>query len=384
MHIQNISNKRLFKIRILLLQGCPVTDCGIQGLCVSIVDEFGRNQEGSCGKCKSLHTLNIKNTNVTKEGVRTALENLKLLRNFNFDCSAQILAELHEEALDRDSPDIPKYSLRKFECKEFKDSDGNSMPYQDDTLELAASVCKSSVNVVHVAVLEGLTDDELLGLLNLDQLRKLSIRDETGDNIPANSITFNRGVIGLLATYKSTLTILKLRNLSIRINIRAIIEFCPNLEELVLHSNKWYSTTWNDEEEQQPTTSKRRKNEPIILPNLKILEIKRRLNSPDIPSDSFVWLLSSPLLTKLIIWHSYNLKDDIILQANNSYHFQQLKFLYLYNCSAVTNRGIDVFLKDSNALKDIHLTNCSLLTEQNFAEWEQKVVEKNWKLAYSF
>ncbi len=94
------------------------------------------------------------------------------------------------------------------------------------------------MSVADIAISSGLTDDELIYLIELEKLEKLRIADKNRvDDDDITEISFNGGVIPSCVHFSSSLTSLKLENLSICINIRFIMEYCPKLEELFLECN---------------------------------------------------------------------------------------------------------------------------------------------------
>ena len=127
------------------------------------------------GQSKLIHTLKIAHTKVSKKGIRVALENLPNLKTFEFCRSVQILAEIRRENLQLLC--FKTYSITEFQCTEFQDDSGNIVPYEMESLRLAAALCPS-VNVVHITSQPGLTDFELDGLLGLKTLRELKIEDQ--------------------------------------------------------------------------------------------------------------------------------------------------------------------------------------------------------------
>ena len=81
---------------MLQITNCCLTDVGIKGLCSIGVDGFG-NAKDRLGQCKSIHTLNVLGTQVTKKGIQMALDNLPAFKMFYFCSYIQILAELQQE-----------------------------------------------------------------------------------------------------------------------------------------------------------------------------------------------------------------------------------------------------------------------------------------------
>jgi hypothetical protein len=102
-----------------------------------------------------------------------------------------------------------------------------------------------------------LSDIDLLDLLSLENLRKLSI--EGGEEC---KITFDGGVAPILEGLGISLTSQTLAELPC-VNIRAITKYCPNLRFLFLVMNHSYSLIW-PEEERKPFTSKPIKEDPVL------------------------------------------------------------------------------------------------------------------------
>jgi hypothetical protein len=202
----------LFSFRELNVTSCPVTDSVIQGLCLSI-DDLGK-QCDRLGQCKLLQKLLISYTKVTQKGIKMALENLPTLKVFECCSSVQALAEMHSSAFEHHLPDIPKYSLFDLHCT----NESFDTPYRSGSLGLAVSLC-SSVIKVRIVTQVGLRDIDLLGLLSLENLRKLSIGG--GEEY---QITFDGGVAPILEGLGNSLTSLTLAELPC-VNIRSITEY---------------------------------------------------------------------------------------------------------------------------------------------------------------
>ena len=184
-----IVNFEFYLHRYLNATDCGgVTDDGIRGLCCS--DEYVDNETKRMGQCKLLHTLFMLGTNVTKKGVKVAIENLPELRKFDCSCSVQVLAELRRENFERG--DFKTYPFTEFDCMGFEDDSGNIVPYESGSLRLAANICPS-VNVVDIILETGVTDIELQGLLELKSLGDLSVSGHyPQENCP---ITFDGGIL---------------------------------------------------------------------------------------------------------------------------------------------------------------------------------------------
>ena len=162
------------------------------------------------GQCKSIETLVINGTEITRKGMYTALVNLPFLKELKIsdNCRAvpvEFLAEIHQPYWNsKRLKDIRKYSLESLYLggwaldseHHFSVFDESTMdlPYTDGgNLGLVASLCPS-VTSVKVYCLRGLTDSDLLGLLCLENVNELKIGGYDG----LSSVTFEGGVVPLL------------------------------------------------------------------------------------------------------------------------------------------------------------------------------------------
>jgi hypothetical protein len=50
----------------------------------------------------------------------------------------------------------------------------------------------------------------------------------------------------------------------------------------------------------------------------------------------------------------------------------------------VTEKGIELFMTESNPLTEINLNCCKKLTKKDVENWQNKAAEKNWKLSVLF
>lgn len=351
------------------MTNCPVTDAGIQGLCVSL-DDLGKEND-RLGQCKLVHKLMIGYTKVTQKGIRTALENLPLLKVLECCSSVQVLSEMHQTAFEHNLPGIPKYSLIDLHCTD----ETLCSPYRSGSLGLAVSLC-SSVLKVRIVAQEGLTDIDLLGLLALENLRELSIG--VGE---VCQISFEGGVAPVLEALGGTLESLTLAEFP-SVNIRSVVEFCSNLRFLFLVMNQSYTTVW-PEEERKPFSPKPIKASPLLkkLKSLHLVCVSHLWASSVIPIESFPSLMSSPTLTHLYVKDCLSLTDEILQKASTLHQFQNLEHLELEQCNSVTKQGIDSLMKDSNPLKVIKLWECRSLSRQDVDHLKKQANKKKWQVA---
>ncbi len=301
-----------------------------------------------------------------------ALENLPALRVFEFDFPVQILAELHEECNFSNYQLISLYSADGYERSP-------CLPYKSGSLGLVASL-SSSLTKVHIATLPGLTDQELLGLLQLRSLCELAILGETQRD--KREITFDGGVVPLLKAFGNLLTSLSIVEVyGLRVNIRAIVEYCPKLESLTLKDTGDYVTTPLYEDEQLPL--KRTKKE-IILKKLKVLELYCDSDGDyDISSEGLDMLLSSPALVNLSLGLCQAVDDRILQKAFDLHQFRNLQSLVMFGCSSMTEHGIYLLMNENNSLKKIDISYCELLWEELADELRDFARQKNWDVDIS-
>ncbi len=349
-----------------------MTDVGIKGLCVAIFDETGREIQ-TLGQCKSIHTLNVKRTKVTKKGIQLALKNLPALRVFEFDSPVQILTELHEEC---NFPNYQLVSLLSADDYELRPC----LPYKNGSLGRVASL-SHSLTKVHIVTIPGWTDQELLGLLHLKSLCELAISGET--NLSGCAITFDGGLVPLLKAFGNSLTSLSIVEVyGLRVNIRAIVEYCPNLEFLNLKDSGDYVTTPLAEDE-QPSSKRRKK--VLTLENLKVLKISCDSDREfDIAPEGLDMLLSSPALVKLNIDVCHTVDYCILRRAFDLHQFRHLQSLGFLMCRDLSEQSIYLFMNENNPLKNIEIDSCELLTKEFAKELVDFVRQKNWDVDIFF
>ena len=119
------------------------------------------------GQCKSIRTLNIRHTKVTKEGIQIALKNLLLLKIFAFCLPIHILAEIF--TYYRVPPHSLAASVAKFGIVDKCENCPITFPYKIDSLKLVASLCSFTVTNLDLTQQRGITDTELLRLLALEK-----------------------------------------------------------------------------------------------------------------------------------------------------------------------------------------------------------------------
>ena len=372
--------------RVLNARYCPITDAGIQGLLCFSSNSFHQlgNKNYGLGLCKSIEFLDIFGTLVTKKGIKFILANLPALVHFDCDFQMHVLAELLEESLQRKQP----LNATKFTCLRNVGSSRHILhaPYKSSAIGLLATAC-SSINEMYIATDEIMEnspskkDEALLQILNLQQnkLYKLGISGLGRYSLHFYpDITFNGGIFPLLTHFGSSLTSLTLENFledKFSANIRTIVEFCPKLESLTL-ARVHCSLERLKDESSRP--SKQVKMDPL-LKHLKYLEI----DCFSLDSDDFDLLLASPGLVTLKIENNYSIKDEILEKAAQLHQFKNLEYLKLYRCIFVTNKGVALFMNESNSLKKIEFEKMHL-SKNDFSEWKRMARERDWDVVFDF
>jgi hypothetical protein len=370
------------------LRGCEkITDAGIQGLCVS-VNHLGK-EDLRLGQCKSIETLNIEGTKITKKGIQTALLNLPFLKKFEipgeYSCAVpvQFLAEMHQPDCNlKRQKEIRKYSLDSLFLDPEDDETFNCTPYTSGSLGLVASLCPS-VTSVDIILIPELTDSDLLGLLSLKNVNKLGM-------IYANrTVTFEGGVVPLLKGFGSSLKELSFAYLE-DVNIRAIIDFCPKLQSLSLDSNDSYSTTGSAKEDVKPNHSKRCRMEllPLVLRNLEKLWMgdgdDDEVEEANISSEDLLSLLPSPSLIDINIFKCDNLTDYIFERASEIHQFLSLKKLTVCHCQYVTHKSIDVVMNKKTPLSKIYIGSCGNITDDDIDLLISNARSEKWELSVGY
>ncbi len=317
-----------------------VTDSGLQELFVN-------------GQCKLINTLDLDWTNVTNAGIQLALDSLPLLRVLHNQSTVECLVKV--STLSRQELGIiPKYKLSMLTIRS---------PFKSDSLRLAVSLCPLLTHV-DIRFPKELTDVDLLSLLDLENIYDLKIIGHRD-----GQITFAGGVRPLLKSIGNSLKSLELSLLN-GINIPVMTECCPNLISLNLLNNLNYTNS--------------RQSGQIFIKSDEILMKLETLNLRGwVPSLHLYLLLFSPSLAHVRLSDCDSVSDEILMMISIIHRFHCLEHFEISNCNFVTNKGIDVFMQDSNALKKIELKWCDKVTRKNICDWKKKAEENNWQLFIS-
>ena len=358
-----------------------MTDTGIKWFCLGF-EHRGTKYEGVA--CKSIQSLYLKSTKITKVGILTCLRHLPVLRVLFHNLTFTVLAEIAKGLLDHNFPGRPSYSLSYLFVPKLS-------TYESASLELAISLCPLLIQV-GINLENGFTSKDIFCLTSLKMLRGLLFMKKESLCSEPCRMTFDSGVAPVLKEIGCSLEYLEIsicnayefmgNNI-----IPTIIEFCPNLISLVMENSyripgrrrrsSFINLTGN-----RPARVKRGNNlgGRQILTELKYLYLGWTPYNFPIPSNDLLSLLSSPSLVDVRILSCRHLTDDVLLQAFKFHGFQNLTCLDLSLCYNFTSKGIDVFLVDGNYLSRLYLCGCFKIFKQDILDWLKVVKEKNWDL----
>ena len=337
-------------------------------MCLGLNNSVGTNS----GRCKFLQVLTVRNRigrQITKKGVKIALENLPALRIIDHNNAVEVLAEIAQTHLNQMLLP-PKFALSVLRLED-------RQPYRSGNLGLAISLC-SSITSMHIEETAGFTDRDLLTLMALEKLQNLYILADPNLGKNQEKITFDGGLLPLLKVKGGSLEKLELVFLS-DVNIYRIAEFCPNLGDLRLEDILSY--TCPDEVNVSFTSKRSRKDFTLkSLTNLCIcvLEYEKSSNHP--PREMLLFLLSSPFLSKIENLSCDTLTDNVLLAATKIHQFKNVTEIFLQNCDFVSKRGVDVFMQGDNSLDAIYFNRCKKVNQENIDFWENQAQKKNWDL----
>ncbi len=354
---------------------CDVSDDGIEDLCGGRETDL---ENGICkevkGRCKFLRKLSMTgNVRVTPKGVQMALRHLPLLEVLGVWHVIENLAAMHLNDLTRP---YPKYALTQLVLRPNYFLTETFLPYENGALRLAASLCPL-VTLADVRLQAVITDSELLSLTLLESLTELKIvphnivddEEETDDSC---RITFDGSLAPILKARGNKLKTLHLE-LPMPVRLASIIEYCPNLERLLLDSTH---SALVDE----PTTNPNKRLKTAFgWEHLKELEFAATFgNIP--PKILLLAFSSSPALKKLSISHCNAFDNGVLIHAIERQYFRNLEELILRSCP-VSKRAIDRLLTEENVLKKLEFINCQSLSMKDVADLQKRGEDKNWDLS---
>ena len=236
------------------------------------------------------------------------------------------------------------------------------------------------LNKVNLYFLRELTDKDLFGLLNIEKLSEFSCEY-------CFKITFERGIVLLLKVFGHSLTSLSLVELSLSryrkapsINIRTIVQYCPQLEILELGDNGDFVVAPLEEERQ--IRDFRYLKKLHICCRSEYFFVSKYESGYDISREALDMLLTSPVLESLILEYCRPFDDDMILKVGDK--FCNLEKLEFFGSHAVTRQGIELLMNENNCLKKIRIFDCDLVTEEDAKKLEKFVKDKKWDVEWNW
>jgi hypothetical protein len=256
-----------------------------------------------------LQTLSLEETQVTVKGIQEALQKLRSLKVLDHESTVKVLGEMHREDWENTEKrnKIPKYALTKilFEIRNEQTS--------IDRLQRAVSQCP----LITILWIKG------RGYMN---------NAFDGIMIPIFNMIGNSLKEFLLYFIYS-------------FNLCTIIDCCPNLRKLTL--SYCGCNTGPIVEKKKYCNIQERK----TLGKLQELT----LESVEISTDNLITLMSSSSLKSIVLIGCETFNDDILQQAYDQHSFPNLEYLKLTKCHFVTERGINLLLKERTPLKNIKI-----------------------------
>jgi hypothetical protein len=342
-----------------------VTDFGIQGLCLDYIEKESDedNQTAKAGDferwescepprlCNSLQKLCLDATQVTKKGIQEALQKLRFLKTLEHYYTGKVLGEMHraEWEISEKRNKIPKYALTKinFILK------NNQISI--DRLLKAVSQCPS------------ITELNILG-------ESVILFGDAFDN---QQFTFDGVIIPILNVIGNALKEFSLYSFE-SFDLDTIVDYCPNLSKLELSYICNYVTNFiGDKEEYSNGIQERKKFEKLQEVTLDSVKISRK---------DLCTLMSSSSLKSIVLKKCETFNDDVLQQAFDLHSFPNLEYLELKECDFVTERGINLLLKERTQLKKIKIISRKgkSLTKEKVEVWNLQISLKNWQLDIEF
>jgi hypothetical protein len=227
---------------------------------------------------------------------------------------------------------------------------------------LAASLCPFVTSVIIDCVVGKINDSDILGLMGLKHLNRLSIvaSDPTGES----SITFDGGLVPVLKVAGSSMKYLSLTFYQ-SVRLGCLVKYCPNLENLSLIFCEYSLSTGVEKGQVSDEVMAGRANvrmKPDFAWNhLKKLSLSLLLEDEKMPIESlFLALSSSPAVEELDISSCSTFDDDLVHRVFECHSFASLKSLFLLSFNAITRRGVQLFRNIGMNPYHVRIEDCTL------------------------
>lgn len=316
---------RLVSLNVSL---CPVSDRGVELL--------GMDFDTCEPQCQLLVKLVVSDTNVSHEGAALALRAFPRLQEIDFSNLFDVFRDPRLlSSVDNEIRKLNITSIRSLEGEEIS----------ADTLDLVTKLCPmlSRVSILRTEI----ESESLLLLMNLNNLTELLV----GSGLSC-AINFNSAVLPLLQISGAKLKHLTLSQMA-SVNVVAIDQCCPALQELSLRDIMYFET--------HPTDAER-----AIFLNLQYFDMSC-IEEQDVEPCFLKMMLSSCTLLEQIHIKRCACFDDVlldeVLQANP---LQKVWRISIEECNYATiGMFHELFLMEGE-LQSIRIWSCKSILQHDY------------------
>ena len=346
------------------------------------------DEEDVAGNCKSLVSLNVLDTKLTTHGIRLAIQHLPNLMILLCKDSVQAASHIFREGLSISEPSAHDSTLQQtagsitrqvslidLHCTNsiyLEEDDPILLPYVNGALSSAIQLCPFVVNV-YICNVPGVSDEDLRALLNLGQLRCLSLQ--------RIRISFDGGILPILEKFgKDSLEFLRLAYLD-EVDLPSIVRHCTNLRSLELDDIDQCNGT---------SSSTHLTSVNVGYQQLRYLESLSfsRFDCPPhgepTAANLSLLLCNCPSLVSVYLSGLNYLTDQVMEQAAIAHGFSQLEDLHVSFCDQITKISVDLLLLTLECpFKKVSFNYCAHLSRnEEFASgWKEKAEENHWDLS---
>ena len=313
---------------------------------------------------------------MTARGIRLAIENLPVLEHLNCVKSLQVVARMFQEG----------FGLLGQQDSSKQQSDGTArrllpltdlhcqtdrffpfqpeIPYSAGDLAAAIQLCPYVVQVELEALGRDFSDQDLLTLRNLTNLRHFQLQ------ATSNRISFKGGVLPILQKFgPKSLEFLALSCLN-DVYLDSIVQLCPKLQSFFT-----FAIDFSPQRQVKP--------DQYLLHHLEHMGVQVGRNNTPTSDHLSLLLSSSPSLVTLKLIGLNGLNDRVMETAALSHGFAHLKILEVGNCPNLTYSSIDHLLTlTGSPLNVIHVSNDSdQFSQERIKAWRKLAENNNWDLS---
>ena len=239
----------------------------------------------------------------------------------------------------------------------------------DESLAVAVTLCPQ-VEHVYIVLADFITPASCLGLLDVDHLRELHLRQDNS-HLPDPGLLLEV-LPPVLARHGQTLVSLNLAELEV-VEVGTLCDNCPSLVHLALLWNKAYTSREGD-------TSKRE-----CFPKLQTIDLAYANFNEDnfdyvpieVPTHNLLQILRSPKLKSIKMCASRNLTSECMANVLSFNDLDQLEFLELNKCHEISFESLENLLEEENKLNHVRVLKCDQITRRDIQFYQKKC--KKWK-----